>query len=121
MAFIDYTAYVAYFNALKGTHLHILSALPTTYANVTAYSLGYVTPVSYTFEYPGTGVGGYLQSLDGHSGGTVTATGTATHWAITNLVKVFVSGALDSPQQVYVGGTFSCDVFDIELPYPVSV
>jgi hypothetical protein len=52
------------------------------------------------------------------TGGNVTATGTATHYAITDTVnfRLLATGALSSPQAVTNGNTFSTSSFTIRIP-----
>lgn len=50
--------------------------------------------------------------------GTVTGTGTATHWAITDTVnsRLLATGALSASQAVTSGNTFTLAAFDIGIP-----
>lgn len=47
--------------------------------------------------------------------GDVTATGNATHWAISNSTVLLASGTLTSSQQVTSGNKFTLGVFDITI------
>lgn len=47
--------------------------------------------------------------------GDVTATGTATHWAISNSTVLLASGTLQSSQAVTSGNKFTLGVFDITI------
>lgn len=86
----------------------ICSQEPTTYTEATdTYSLGNKDPVDE--GSPGT-------IAEAFSDGTITGTGTATHWAVTTdsneLVK---AGALVSSVAVSGSGTFSCSEIDLTL------
>lgn len=100
----------------NATRLDICSADPGgNYATVTGTSLGNKTAYSV-----GTPVDG---DTDGRKAvgqaitdGTVSADGTATHWAITNAVDtVIASGALTSSQAVTNGNTFTLDAINLTL------
>lgn len=47
--------------------------------------------------------------------GDVTATGNATHWAISNSTVLLAAGTLASSQQVTSGNKFTLGVFDITI------
>lgn len=50
--------------------------------------------------------------------GSVTATGTATHWAITDTAngRLLATGALAASQLVTSGNTFTLGAFDAGIP-----
>jgi len=50
--------------------------------------------------------------------GSVTATGTATHWALldTSNSRLLATGSLSSSQSVTNGNTFTLTAFDIGIP-----
>ena len=52
------------------------------------------------------------------SDGSVTATGTATGWAVVDSVntRLLVNGGLSASQAVTTGNTFTLGAFDIRLP-----
>jgi hypothetical protein len=96
----------------------ICSALPTTFteANVT-YALGSKT--SYAVGSPGNRSGGGREvTCPAVSGGTVDATGTATHAAIIDTVnsRLLYAKALSASQAVTSGNTWSCAAFKIGSP-----
>lgn len=59
-------------------------------------------------------------TVDAISDGSVTATGTAGFFALTDdsASKLLAAGPLASTQGVTSGNTFSLTAFDIELPDP---
>ena len=50
--------------------------------------------------------------------GTVTGTGTATHWALSDTVnsRLLATGSLSASQAVTSGNTFTLGAFDIGIP-----
>lgn len=50
--------------------------------------------------------------------GTVTADGTASHWAVTDTVnsRLLATGSLAAPQAVTNGNVFTLGAFDIGIP-----
>lgn len=98
--------------------LHICSSEPTTYSAATgAASLG---------NKSGLSIGSpAARSPDGRkvtvaaiSDGSVTGTGTATHYAIVDTLnsRLLATGSLSSSQAVTSGNTFTLGAFDIGIP-----
>jgi hypothetical protein len=94
----------------NGTRLDITSTDPGgTYATVTANTLGNKTIGVTAAENADTGTGRQV-TVPAITDGSVTGTGTATHWAIHNGTDTVVaSGALTSSQSVTSGNTFTLD------------
>lgn len=94
----------------NGTRLDITSTDPGgTYATVTANTLGNKTVGVTAAENADTGTGRQV-TVPAITDGSVTGTGTATHWAIHNGTDTVVaSGALTSSQSVTSGNTFTLD------------
>lgn len=104
----------------NGTRLDITSTDPGgTYATVTGNTLGNkVVGVTVT-EDADSGTGRQV-TLPAITDGSVTGTGTATHWAIHNATDTVVaSGALSSSQAVTSGNTFTLDEILITIRDPV--
>ena len=99
-----------------GTRLDIVSTDPgLTYATVTGNTLGNKTSYSVGATQDGATDGRRVigQAI---TDGTVSGTGTATHWAITNGTDTVVaSGALSSSQAVTSGNTFTLDAISITI------
>jgi hypothetical protein len=96
----------------------ICSALPTTYTEANAtYALGNKT--SYAVGSPANRSGGGREvTCPAVTGGTVTATGTATHSALIDTVnsRLLEAKALSASQAVTSGNTWSCAAFKIGSP-----
>ena len=121
MAFLGTNVYDQGLNYLdtNGTRLDICSQEPTTYAEATStYTLGNKT--SLNIGAPGAGSpDGRQVTVPSISDGTVTATGTATHWAITNgSNELLAAGPLGSSQAVTNGNPFTLTSFTIRIPAP---
>ena len=117
-AYINDDAPDAYLDVIAtGTVLHICSSQPADYAAVAGVSLG--TKSSPGFTGPANGdVSGRKLTVDAISDGSVTGTGTASHYAIVDGSRLLVTDALDSSQGVSSGNTFTLAAFDIEVPDP---
>ena len=103
----------------QAARIDICSAEPATYAKATTdadISLGNKTGI--TVGAPATdGGNGRKVTVPAVADGTVTETGTATHWAITDGAGVLIaSGALAAGQVVTDGNTWSSAAFDITMP-----
>lgn len=103
-----------------GDKLTICSQQPATYTEGNStYALGNKTSIS--VGAPADGVSnGRRVTVASISGGSVTGTGTATHWAIldTTNSRLLASHTLSASQAVTNGNTFSLAAFDITLPDP---
>ena len=99
----------------NGTRIDICSTDPgLTYATVTANTLGNDT-VNTGSTQDGA-VDGRRVVVPAITAGSVTGTGTATHWALTNGTDTVVaSGALSSSQAVTSGNTFTLDAISITI------
>lgn len=104
----------------NGETIHICSQQPTTYTEASStYTLGNETTLNIASPSDRTGGGRKVNVLEILSG-TVTATGTATHFAIvddTN-TSLLATGPLNASQAVTSGNTFSLTAFDIAIPDP---
>ncbi len=99
----------------EATHLYICSQEPTTFTEATAtYDLGVKTSLSISAPENGASNGRRVQIVT-FSDGSVTDTGTATHWAITKTTgsTLMATGALSASQAVTSGNTFSLAAFSI--------
>lgn len=101
-------------------NLYILSADPgLTWSNIALYDLGVkATP---GISAPGDrGAGGREITISAITDGSVTDTGTATHYALTDDSETIIlaSGALSSSQAVTDGNTFTLTEFTIGIPDP---
>lgn len=102
----------------EANRLDICSQEPTTYAEATStYTLGNKTGLSVGAPADRT-PNGRKVTVASFSDGSVTGTGTATHWAVVDTAnsRLLATGALSSSQAVTNGNTFSLAAFDIGIP-----
>lgn len=99
----------------NGTRIDICSQEPSTYAEATStYTLGNATVN--TGATANHSPDGRQVTVPAISSGSVTGTGTATHWALTDGSSVLLAtGALSSSQSVTSGNTFSLDAIVIAI------
>ena len=104
----------------EANRVDITSAESTTFAEATStQTLGNTTSITISAPADRTG-GGRKVTLSAISGGSVTGTGTATHYAITDTTnsRLLVTGALTASQSVTRGNTFSLEALDVGIPDP---
>jgi hypothetical protein len=103
----------------NASRVDICSQEPATYTEATStYTLGNKTGVTYTGPADRS-PNGRKVTLDAISGGSVTGTGTASHWAAsktTSTTALYVTTSLASSQAVTNGNTFSLTAADIGIP-----
>ena len=100
--------------------IHITSQEATTYANATStYTLGNSTSLSIGAPQDRTG-GGREVVVATITDGSVTGTGTATHYAIVDTVnsRLLATGSLSASQSVTSGNTFTLSSVSIGIPDP---
>ncbi len=104
----------------EANKITITSQEATTYTEGNAtYALGNSTSLSIAAPSDRTG-GGRKVTVSAISDGSVTATGTATHYAILDTVnsRLLATGSLTASQAVTSGNTFTLTTFDIGIPDP---
>jgi hypothetical protein len=96
--------------------LHICSQEPASFADVGTYTLGNKTGISIAGPFDGTGTARKV-TVQALTAGAVTATGTATHWALVDTVagRLWATNALGAAQAVTSGNEFNLASFDIAL------
>jgi hypothetical protein len=96
--------------------LYLCTQEPTTFAEaISTYACGVKT--SPTIGAAGDGSpDGRKRTVAAITDGSVTATGTATHWALTDGSRLLASGALSASQAVTSGNTFTLAAFDVRIP-----
>jgi hypothetical protein len=102
----------------EADRLDICSQEPTTFAQATStYSLGNKTGLNIGSPAAKAG-GGREVTVPVISDGSVTASGTATHYAIVDTVnsRLLATKSLQSSQAVTNGNTFSMPAFTIGIP-----
>ena len=99
----------------NGTRVDITSQEATTYAEATTtYTLGNATVNTGATTAGDTD--GRKVVVPAVSSGSVTGTGTASHWALTDGSAVLLAtGALSASQAVTTGNTFSLTAIDITI------
>lgn len=101
-------------------NFYLLSADPgTTWANIATYTLG--SKASPTIASPSDRTaGGREVVISAITDGSVSATGTATHFALTDdsASEILVVGALSTSQGVSSGNTFTTTEFTVAIPDP---
>ena len=104
----------------EATRVDVTSQESTTYAEATStHTLGNSTSVTISAPADRTG-GGRKVTMSAISDGTVTGTGTATHYSLTdtNNSRLLVTGSLTASQSVTSGNTFSLEALDVGIPDP---
>jgi hypothetical protein len=98
----------------------VTSQEASTYAEANStFALGNSTSLSIGAPADRSG-GGRKVAVASITDGSVTATGTATHYALvdTNNSRLLATGALTASQAVTSGNTFTLATFDIGIPDP---
>jgi len=105
----------------EADRLDITSQEATNYTQATnTYSLGNTTSVVFGAATDGD-TSGRKSTCGAISDGSVTASGDATHFAISDVsaARLLVTGTLTTQQSVVSGNTFTVAAFDVEIPDPV--
>ena len=99
----------------NGTRLDITSAEATTYAEATS-TLTLGNDTVNTGATTNGATDGRRVIIPAITSGSVTGTGTATHWALTDGSSVLIAtGYLSSSQAVTSGNTFTLDAVSITI------
>ena len=119
MAYITDVAFdAALAVVIDSSALFICSQEPTTYAQATStYALG--TKASPTLGAAADRTpNGRKTTVSAITDGTVSGTGTATHWALVKATGSLLraTGALSASQAVTSGNTFTLAAFDVGIP-----
>ena len=98
----------------NGTRIDICSSEPASYAAIAGVTLGNDT-VNTGATQNGASSGRRV-IVPAITAGSVTGTGTATHWALSDASAILVAtGALTAPQGVTSGNTFTLDAISITI------
>jgi hypothetical protein len=98
----------------------VTSQEASTYAEANStYALGNSTSLSIGAPADRSG-GGRKVAVAAITDGSITGTGTATHYALvdTNNSRLLATGSLTASQSVTSGNTFTLATFDIGIPDP---
>ena len=104
----------------EANRIDVTSQEATTYAEATStYTLGNSTSLSIGAPADRTG-GGRKVTVAAITDGSISGTGTATHYAIvdTSNSRLLATGSLTASQSVTSGNTFTLATFDIGIPDP---
>lgn len=104
----------------EANKITVTSQEASTFAEANAtYALGNSTSLSINAPANRTG-GGRKVTVAAITDGAITATGTATHYAIidTSNSRLLATAALTASQSVTNGNTFTLATFDIGIPDP---
>jgi len=104
----------------EANRIDITSQEATTYTEATStYTLGNSTSLSIGAPTDGD-TSGRKVTAAAISDGSVSSTGTATHFAVvdTSNSRLLATGSLSASQSVTSGNTFTLAAFDIEIPDP---
>jgi hypothetical protein len=103
----------------NGSRLDILSQAVTAYSQIATYTLGNKASPSYTG--PEDDTSGRKITVDAISDGTVTGTGTASHYAISDgLGELIVCQQLGNTQVVTSGNPFTLTAFKLAIADPTA-
>lgn len=98
--------------------LDICSQEPANYTEASStYTLGNKTGITVSTPANGTG-GGRAVTISAITDGSVTGTGTATHFAISDVsgTQLYAAQSLSSSQAVTSGNTFTLTAFEVRIP-----
>jgi len=102
--------------------LHICNLEPSTFASATTTnSLGNKALAAGGIGAPGAGTpNGRQVTVAAITDGSVTGTGTASHWAIVDTAnsRLLATNALSATQAVTSGNVFTLGSFTIRIPAP---
>lgn len=101
----------------EATHLYLCSQEPTTFAQANStYALGVKTSLSVGAPADRS-PNGRKVTVASFTDGSVTATGTATHWAIVDTTnsRLLATNSLTASQAVTSGNTFTFAALDIGI------
>jgi len=104
----------------EANEIHITSQEATTFANATStYTLGDSSSLSIGAPQDRTG-GGREVVVAAVTDGSVTGTGTATHYAIVDTAnsRLLATGSLAASQSVTSGNTFTLSSITVGIPDP---
>ena len=122
MSYLDQRVYSNGLNVLdtEANVLHICSSEPASFGAVAGVSLGTKTGLSIGAISARSG-GGWKVTVASFTDGAVSASGTATHYAIVDTTnsRLLAANSLPSSQPVTGGNTFTLGAFDIGIPAPV--
>jgi len=123
MASLTNTVLDAALNVLttNGDRIDLCTSAPTTYAGISSVSVGNFGSLSIGSPADRSGGGREVTvaAVSSGSPGSITAGGTASHYAISNgSTTLYATGTLSADQVVTSGNTFTLASFTIGIPDP---
>ena len=102
----------------EATRLDICSSEPTSYTEATSTAPPSTTTGDRVGAPAARSPDGRKVTVASISDGSVSGTGTASHWALTDPgnSRLLATGALSASQAVTSGNTFTLAAFDIGIP-----
>lgn len=104
----------------EANRLYLCTGLPTTYAEVLTLALGFKATPSVGAPSDRTGGGRKVTVPAVTSGGNISVSGEATHYALVDSTnsRLLAANTLGAPQAYTAGDTFTMPAFDIGIPDP---
>ena len=104
----------------NGLRVDVCSQKPSDYTEATStYTLGNKT--NPTVGSPTNGASnGRRVIVSAITDGSVTSTGTATHWALSSASELLATQELTSSVAVVTGSTFTLDAISVTFPDPTT-
>ncbi|MHA1951297.1 MAG: hypothetical protein ACW987_15690 [Candidatus Thorarchaeota archaeon] len=101
----------------NASHLYICSEEPANYTEATStYKLGAYIGVDVDVPEDGD-VNGRKVRINAITSGSVSSSGSAGYWALTDgSSELIAAKSLSNPQNVTAGNVFTLTAFDIEIP-----
>ncbi len=118
MAFLSDTVLDGGLNAISnatGLELHVCSIQPTTRAATLTSTLGNKAAPATSGPADGS-PDGRAVTVAAVTDGSITAGGTASHWALIDGTSLIASNSLTASQVVTSGNTFSLTAITIRIP-----
>lgn len=102
---------------VEATHIHVCSAEPASFAEVSSLSLGNKASPEISVSEDREN-GGRQVRISAITDGGITSTGTISHFAIidNDNSRLLATGSLDSSKSVVIGDTWTCEELTIGIP-----
>ncbi len=105
----------------EANRLHLCTSEPTTFAGAATASLGNFTLAAGDITLGAGSPNGRQANVLALSGANATATGTASHYAITDTVnsRLLATSSLSATQSITSGNPITTTAFNIRIPAAV--
>lgn len=109
---------LSFLTATSGIRMDLCSQEPATRTEaISTYTLANATDASIG-SAGNASPNGRKVTVAAVSGGSVTSTASATHWALSSTGELLAASTLSADQSLTSGNTFSTTAFDIRFPDP---